>query len=63
MEPKDVKEQEGSTLEWGTDSVLSSAHKMPDMIFDRGDWGKEPMIRILGKDPDDVVNRIIELVG
>lgn len=63
MEPKDVKEQEGSTLEWGTDSVLSAAHKMPDMIFDRGDWGKEPMIRILGKDPDDVVNRIIELVG
>ncbi len=61
-EPMEVKEREGSTLEWGTDSILSREEKVPDVIFDRGDMGKEPMIRILGKNPEDVVNKIIRLI-
>jgi hydroxymethylpyrimidine/phosphomethylpyrimidine kinase len=31
------------------------------MIFDRGAVGKEPMIRVLGKDPDDVVNKALKI--
>jgi hydroxymethylpyrimidine/phosphomethylpyrimidine kinase len=60
-EPKEVKAQEGSTLEWGVSHVLSTEEKVPDIIFDRGDVGKEPMIRILGKNPEDVVKKIIAL--
>jgi len=30
---------------------------MPDIIYDTGGKGKEPMIRILGKNPKDVVNK------
>jgi hydroxymethylpyrimidine kinase/phosphomethylpyrimidine kinase len=62
-EPKEIKDREGSTLEWGTDSVLAIEEKVPDIIFDRGDVGKEPMIRILGKKPEDVVNKISALIG
>ncbi|MDZ4200409.1 MAG: thiamine-phosphate synthase family protein, partial [Kiritimatiellia bacterium] len=36
---------------------------VPDMIFDCGDVGKEPMIRVLGKDPDDVVNKVLKLAN
>lgn len=61
-EPREVKEQEGSTLEWGTDSIVSRQENVPDIIFDRGDMGKEPMIRILGKDPEDVVGKIRALI-
>jgi hydroxymethylpyrimidine/phosphomethylpyrimidine kinase len=62
-EPKEVKAQEGSTLEWGVSHVLSTEEKVPDIIFDRGDVGKEPMIRILGQNPKDVVKKIIALTS
>ncbi len=61
-EPKEIKDREGSTLEWGTDSILAGEKIVPDIIFDRGDMGKEPMIRILGKKPEDVVDKIIALI-
>jgi len=61
-EPADVKEREGSSLEWGTGIVLVKREKVPDIIFDRGDWGKEPMIRVLGKNPHEVVDKVLNLV-
>jgi predicted fused transcriptional regulator/phosphomethylpyrimidine kinase len=66
QEPKDVKEQEGSSLEWGTSAALEEMEELPDLVYDEGDVGKEPMIRILGKNPMQVVekiNRIKEALG
>ena len=60
-EPKVVKEKEGSSLEWGTDRVLSKQAGVPDIIYDRGDVGKEPMIRVLGRTPEDVVDKVLQL--
>lgn len=60
-EPKEIKAKEGSSLEWGTDSILSNRDTIPDIIFDRGDVGKEPMIRILGKHPDVVVDKVLNI--
>lgn len=60
-EPKDIKEMEGSSLEWGTSRVLSRTPAVPDIIFDRGDVGKEPMIRILGQTPAEVVEKAIRI--
>jgi hydroxymethylpyrimidine/phosphomethylpyrimidine kinase len=62
-EPKSVKEREGSTLEWGTREVLSKTDKIPDIIFDTGDIGKEPMIRVIGKSPMEVVTKALKLGG
>ncbi|MDI6776616.1 MAG: bifunctional hydroxymethylpyrimidine kinase/phosphomethylpyrimidine kinase [Syntrophales bacterium] len=61
-EPPEMKERDGSSLEWGTETVLAKREKVPDIIFDRGDVGKEPMIRVLGKDPHDVVDKVLNLV-
>ena len=60
-EPQAVKDREGSSLEWGTDRVLSTETGIPDVIFDRGDVGKEPMIRVLGRNPDEVVDKVLNL--
>jgi hydroxymethylpyrimidine/phosphomethylpyrimidine kinase len=60
-EPSDLKLKEGSSLEWGTDAVLSRRNNIPDIIFDRGEVGKEPMIRVLGKTPLDVVNKVLAI--
>jgi len=35
--------------------------KVINIIFDRGDLGKEPMIRVLGKNPSDVVDKVISI--
>ena len=59
-EPAAIKEREGSSLEWGTEVVLK-AGEMPDIIFDRGDVGKEPMIRVIGRNPDDVVRKTLKI--
>lgn len=47
-----------STMEWGTKEVISKLGIIPDIIYDKGDIGKEPMIRILGKNPRDVINKL-----
>jgi hydroxymethylpyrimidine/phosphomethylpyrimidine kinase len=46
-------------MDWGVASCCRSG--VPDVIFDRGGMGKEPMIRILGEDPEVIVNNIIKL--
>ncbi|MBW2561654.1 MAG: bifunctional hydroxymethylpyrimidine kinase/phosphomethylpyrimidine kinase, partial [Deltaproteobacteria bacterium] len=60
-EPADIKEREGSSLEWGTNSVLSGRGTIPDAIFDRGDVGKEPVVRILGQTPAQVTEKVLSI--
>jgi hydroxymethylpyrimidine/phosphomethylpyrimidine kinase len=63
VEPKKVKEMEGSSLEWGVGHVLSKMKRVPDFIYDEGDIGKEPMIRVLGKNPIEVVGKVLKAAG
>jgi len=63
LEPKRLKEKEGSSLEWGVGDVLRKMKRVPDFIYDEGDVGKEPMIRVLGKNPMEVVEKILKAVG
>ena len=53
-EPNNVS----STMEWGTKKVISKLNCVPDVIYDEGGLGKEPMIRILGKNPNDVISKV-----
>jgi hydroxymethylpyrimidine/phosphomethylpyrimidine kinase len=61
QEPKGVKEMEGSSLEWGTKRVLDDLEDVPDVIYDEGDQGKEPMVRILGKNPEEVIAKVLAI--
>jgi hydroxymethylpyrimidine/phosphomethylpyrimidine kinase len=60
-EPARMKHQEGDSLSWGVHRVLQKSKKIPDIIFDRGDVGKEPMVRVLGRDPKEVVRKVLDL--
>ncbi len=60
QEPGDIKEREGSSLEWGTEVVLKGG-EVPDVIFDRGDLAKEPMVRIIGRDPEEVIQKVLKI--
>jgi hydroxymethylpyrimidine kinase/phosphomethylpyrimidine kinase len=52
-----------STMEWGTKHAITKFGRVPDIIYDTGSVGKEPMIRVLGKNPKDVLFKIQKLVS
>lgn len=58
-EPKDVKEKEGSSLAYGVDAAIKNFSGMPDLVYDEGEVGKEPVIRVLGKNPMDVIEKLL----
>jgi len=47
------------TMDWGVASCCREG--VPDVIYDRGAVGKEPMIRLLGEDPVAVAQNILKL--
>lgn len=56
-EPKKIKRKEGSTVAWGILAALSK-NPIAEVIYHRGDVGKEPMICLFGRNPREVVNKI-----
>jgi len=54
-------------MEWGTKAAIEKSlkeeGKVPDIVYDRGGIGKEAMIRILGKNAEDVVDCAIKIAG
>lgn len=55
---KDEPDNIDSTMEWGTKKVLDELKYVPDVIYDTGDVGKEPMIRLLAKNPTCLVDKV-----
>ncbi len=49
-EPREVKEVEGRSVEWGVEEAYRGAGGCLDVIYHLGDWGKEPMIVLLARD-------------
>jgi predicted fused transcriptional regulator/phosphomethylpyrimidine kinase len=47
------------TMDWGVEQCCTD--EVPDIIYDRGAVGMEPMIRIFGEDPGVVVHNILML--
>jgi hydroxymethylpyrimidine/phosphomethylpyrimidine kinase len=52
-EPKGV-----SSMTWGVHAAIEDFGSVPDIIFDKGGIGKEPMIRVLGANPEDVTAKL-----
>ena len=59
-EPKKLKQIEGSSIKWGINYALKT--KSPDVIYHRGDIGKEPMILVFGDTPNDVIKKICKMI-
>ena len=55
-ESKKSKSKENSSISWGISSCLKS--DIPDIIYHKGDFGKEAMIIVFGETPAEVVRKI-----
>ncbi|RLG75248.1 MAG: bifunctional hydroxymethylpyrimidine kinase/phosphomethylpyrimidine kinase [Thermoprotei archaeon] len=61
-EPPEIKVAEGKTIPWGIEQAIKKLKgEVPDIVYHLGDWGKEPMINIFGKDAVDVAYKIVRI--
>ena len=58
-EPKKIKSKENSSIIWGVANSLKN--KCPDLIYHKGDIGKEAMILIFGINPSNVIKKVSKL--
>ncbi|MCX7965887.1 MAG: bifunctional hydroxymethylpyrimidine kinase/phosphomethylpyrimidine kinase [Syntrophorhabdaceae bacterium] len=57
-EPEDVRQTEGKSLDFLLNQILPEIDSPPDIIYDMGDMGKEPMIRLFGRNPFEVIKKM-----
>lgn len=65
-EPEEIKKMEGMTTKWGAGEAVKRAGKTPDVIYHLGDWGKEPMVVLVGETATQVAGwavRVMERLG
>lgn len=60
-EPADVKSREGGSIPWGTEQAISRIHRVPDVFYHAGDYGKEPMAVVLGTSAIDVTKKTLRI--
>jgi hydroxymethylpyrimidine kinase/phosphomethylpyrimidine kinase len=60
-EPEEIKRVDGMTVPWGVNEAIKKAGKVPDVIYHRGDIGKEPMTVILGEQAYDLAKLTVQL--
>jgi hydroxymethylpyrimidine/phosphomethylpyrimidine kinase len=60
-EPKNVK-LKSSTIEWGIKSTIKNSKKVLDVVYHKGDFGKEPMIIVFGNTPNNVLKKILKII-
>lgn len=61
-EPMNVKEKENSTIKWAVKQICLKNKIEPDLIFHKGDFGKEPMILVFGHSPQKVLKKIRKII-
>lgn len=60
-EPIEVKRKEGESTSWGMRQAVEKTGGVPDVVYHKGDVGKEPMIVLLGRSAIDVVRMALSI--
>ncbi len=61
-EPQETKDKEFSTMQWLIKESLEKNGRIPDIIWDKGSIGKEPMIRVFGRDSRDIIKKLEKII-
>jgi len=62
-QPEKIKKQEFSTMQWLIKESMANIGKIPDIIWDKGAIGKEPIIRLFGKNSNDMIKKLQKIVN
>ncbi len=58
-EPEEQRKIEGGSISWGVQQAINKINEVPDVIYHTGDWGKEPIIALIGCDAVDVAKMAV----
>jgi hydroxymethylpyrimidine kinase/phosphomethylpyrimidine kinase len=61
-QPKEISIQEESTMQWLINKSIGETGEIPDIIWDKGSIGKEPMLRLFGKDSNDMIQKLEKII-
>jgi hydroxymethylpyrimidine/phosphomethylpyrimidine kinase len=61
-EPRKTRDKEFSTMQWLIKESINKKGRIPDIIWDKGSIGKEPMIRLFGQDSDDIIEKLRSII-
>ena len=59
LEPSEVSDEEGNTISWGVEVAVQKLGTVPDVIYHKGAWGKEPMIVMVGSQPEELAEMAV----
>ncbi len=59
-EPDDMKEEEGASMPWKVgEAIRAAGGRVPNLFYETGAIGKEPVTVLVGRDPVSVVDEMI----
>lgn len=61
-EPRKARNKEFSTMQWLIKESINKKGRIPDLIWDKGSIGKEPMIRLFAKNSVDMIQKLKKIV-
>jgi len=61
-EPQEIKSIEGASIPWIIRKAYEEIGRIPDIVYDHGDIGKEPVIRIFGRSATDVAMKTLRIL-
>jgi len=61
-QPDSIKREERSTMRWLIEESINEMGEIPDLIWDKGSIGKEPMIRLFSKTSKDMIQKLIKII-
>ncbi|MFX0009777.1 MAG: thiamine-phosphate synthase family protein, partial [Candidatus Hermodarchaeota archaeon] len=62
LQPKEIMTTEESTMQWIIKKSIKEIGSIADIIWDKGSIGKEPMLRLFGKNSEDVINKLDKVI-
>ena len=61
-QPEEIKMKEFSTMQWIIKKSIEKIGKIPDIVWDKGALGKEPMMRLFGKNSKDIITKLKKII-
>lgn len=62
-QPESIRKKEHSTMQWLIENSFNKTGKIPDIIWDNGSIGKEPIIRLFGRNSKEMILKLKKIVN
>ncbi|MHA1478186.1 MAG: bifunctional hydroxymethylpyrimidine kinase/phosphomethylpyrimidine kinase [Promethearchaeota archaeon] len=62
-QPKEILTKEESTMQWLIKKSIKEIGRIPDIIWDKGSIGKEPMLRLFGRNSKEIIDKLKDIIS